>query len=159
MIKNISRITSMRKLTCPHNISEWLFSFSGLSFPYLFSSHLAGASSMTSLSQLRDVRLSRVIKIYLETLLLERTIIQKIIEALDTKYLAALCNLVTRQTRQSSRLSLTSWKIITAMLPRNKSTTRQLPSNWWPVIRPNQSTPSLTPSTTWSNVQERPRHN
>ena len=36
-------------------------------------------------------------KLYLETLLLERTFIQQIIEAIDTKYLAALCNPVTRQ--------------------------------------------------------------
>ena len=34
-------------------------------------------------------------KLYLETLLLERTFIQQIIEASDTKYLAVLCNLVT----------------------------------------------------------------
>ena len=34
-------------------------------------------------------------QIYLETLLLERTFIQKIIETIDTKYLAALCNPIT----------------------------------------------------------------
>ena len=36
-------------------------------------------------------------KLYLETLLLERTFIQKIIEAINIKYLAALRNPVTRQ--------------------------------------------------------------
>ena len=36
-------------------------------------------------------------KLYLETLLLERTFIQQIIEATDTKYIAALCNPVTGQ--------------------------------------------------------------
>ena len=36
-------------------------------------------------------------KLYLETLLLERTFIHKIIESIDTKYLAALCNPVTGQ--------------------------------------------------------------
>ena len=36
-------------------------------------------------------------KLYLETLLLKQTIIQKTIKALDTKYLATLSNLVTRQ--------------------------------------------------------------
>ena len=35
-------------------------------------------------------------KIYLETLLLKRTIIQKIIEAVYTKYLSTLCNPITR---------------------------------------------------------------
>ena len=34
-------------------------------------------------------------KLYLETLLLERTFIQYIIEAIDTKYLTALCSPVT----------------------------------------------------------------
>ena len=38
-------------------------------------------------------------KLYLETLLLKRTIIQQTIKAVDTKYLAALCNPVTRQIR------------------------------------------------------------
>ena len=33
-------------------------------------------------------------KFYLETLLLKRTFIQQIIEAIDTKYIAALCNLI-----------------------------------------------------------------
>ena len=36
-------------------------------------------------------------KLYLETLLPKRTFIQKIIKAIDTKYLAALCNLITGQ--------------------------------------------------------------
>ena len=36
-------------------------------------------------------------KLYLETLLIKRTLIQQIIEAIDTKYLAALCNRRTRQ--------------------------------------------------------------
>ena len=36
-------------------------------------------------------------KPYLETLLLEQNIIQKIIEVVDTKYLATLCNTITRQ--------------------------------------------------------------
>ena len=36
-------------------------------------------------------------KLYLETLLLKQTIIQKIIEALDTKYLAALQDSITGQ--------------------------------------------------------------
>ena len=38
-------------------------------------------------------------KLYLETLLLERTIIHKIIKAVDTKYLDALRNLVTGQIK------------------------------------------------------------
>ena len=36
-------------------------------------------------------------KLYLETILLERTIVQQIIEAVDTKYLAALHNTFTGQ--------------------------------------------------------------
>ena len=62
---------------------------------------------------------------YLNTLLLERTIIKKIIKAVDTKYLAALHNAVTGKSRHSSQTSLiyyTNYGRITPQQLDNKTT-------------------------------------
>ena len=67
--------------------------------------------------------------IYLENLLLERTFIQKIIKAIDTKYLSALFNTITRKLHHSSRPFLSSCTTTMDASFCNNLTTRQPPSS------------------------------
>ena len=68
-------------------------------------------------------------EVYLETLLLKRTIIQKTIEAVDTRYLSALRN---HATGKITPLVLTILNFLYdnyGRVTRNNLTTIQLPSN------------------------------
>ena len=64
-------------------------------------------------------------KLYLETLLFERTFIQQIIKAIDTKYLAALCRY---KLHHSSRPSSISFTTIMDVSPPRKLTAKPPPS-------------------------------
>ena len=97
-------------------------------------------------------------KLYLDTLLLERTFIQQIIEAIDTKYLAALRNPVTRQITPLVPTILeflhNNFGRITPQKLYNKTTTVKTM-----IYDPAQPILSSTPLTTWWNTQEKQRQN
>ena len=90
-------------------------------------------------------------KLYWETLIHRTTFIQHIIEAIDTKYLAALCNPIIGQIHHLYQLSLSSFTKIMDASPPSNLTSRQPPSKQWFMTQSNPSISSSTLLTTWCN--------